>query len=306
MIWHSSSADEVCAELVVDHKKGLSNGDVDLRVEKYGHNVISKIEKPTFLNRFLAQLNNKIVVSLMIISLVSFLVSLVYKEVNSYSPLLIIAIVIINALISAYYIYSCDNTLDNLKKITNPSVSVLRDGILKSINSAELVPGDIIMLSEGDFIPADARIIESNEFRCNEVALTGVEVPVDKNEDAILEEITVIENRSNMIFGGTNVAHGTAKAIVVATGLHTENGRASAILQQTSEDKLPLEDSLRNIGKIVNSVIFVICIFTFIIGMIQNFSTDNFASMTLKTLMNSIALAVAKSEGQAVLGRQMS
>lgn len=293
MIWHSSSSDEVCAELVVDHKKGLSNGEADSRMEKYGHNVISKIEKPTFLNRFLSQLNNKTVISLIIISLVSFLVSLVYEEVNSYSPLLIIAIVIINALISAYYIYSCDNTLDDLKMITNPSVTVLRDGILKSINSAELVPGDIVMLSEGDFIPADARIVESNEFRCNEVALTGVEVPVDKNEDAILEEITVVENRNNMVFGGTNVAHGTAKVVVVATGLNTENGRTSAILQQTSEDKLPLENSLNNIGKIVNSVIFVICIFTFIIGMIQNFSAENFASMTLKTLMNSVALAVA-------------
>lgn len=293
MIWHSSSAEDVCSELIVDHKKGLSNGEAYSRTEKYGYNVISKIQKPTFLNRFFSQLKNKTVISLIIISFVSFLVSLAYEEVNSYSPLLIIAIVVINALISAYYIYSCDNTLDNLKKITNPSVSVLRDGILKSINSGELVPGDIIMLSEGDFIPADARIIESNEFRCNEVALTGIEVPADKNEDAILEEITVIENRKNMVFGGTNVAHGTAKAVVVATGLNTENGRTSAILQQTSEDKLPLEDSLNNIGKIVNSVIFVVCIFTFIIGMIQNFSAGNFASMTLRTLMNSVALAVA-------------
>ena len=293
MIWHSSSGEEVCTELVVDHKRGLSNGEVEIRMEKYGNNVISKIEKPSFLKRFLSQLNNKTVISLIIISFISFLVSLVYDEVNSYSPLLIIAIVIINAIISAYYIYSCDNTLDNLKKITNPSVSVLRDGILKSINSAELVPGDIIMLSEGDFIPADARIIESNEFRCNEVALTGVEVPVEKNADAIFEDITVIEKRSNMVFCGTNVAHGTAKVVVVATGLNTESGRTSVILQQTSEDKLPLENSLSNLGKIVNSVIFVICILTFIIGIIQNFSTDNFASMTLKTLVNSVALAVA-------------
>lgn len=293
MIWHSSSATLVLNEMTVDDKKGLSNGEVDERLEIYGQNVISKIEKPSVLNRFFTQLKSKTVILLMIISIASFLVSLVYNEVNSYSPLLIIAIVIVNALISAFYTYYCDNTLDDFKKITNPTISVLRDGIIKSVNSVELVPGDILMLSEGDFIPADARIIECNEFRCNEVALTGIEVPIDKNSDNILEEITVIEERNNMIFSGTNVVHGNAKAVVVATGLNTEIGRTSAILQQTSEDKLPLEDSLKNIGKLANIAILVVCLITFFIGIIQNFSADNFASMTLKVLVNSIALAVA-------------
>ncbi len=293
MIWHSSSSNDVLNELIVDDKKGLSNGEVDLRLETYGQNVISKIEKPTVLNRFLTQLKSKTVILLIFISIASFLVSLVYDEINSYSPLLIIAIVIVNALISSFYTYYCDNSLDNLKKITNPNVSVLRDGILKSVNSVELVPGDILMLSEGDYIPADARIIESNEFRCNEVALTGIEVPVEKNSDDILEEIAVIEERNNMVFSGTNVVHGTAKAVVVATGLNTEIGRTSTILQQTSEDKLPLEDTLKDIGKLANVAILIISVVVFFIGIIQNFSAENFASMTLKTLVNAIALAVA-------------
>ncbi len=293
MIWHSSSAKEVLGELLVDDTKGLANGEADMRLESYGQNVISKIEKPSFLTRFFSQLKNKTVILLMVISVISFLVSSVYDEVNSYSPLLIIAIVVINALISAYYIFSCDNTLDDFKKITNPSVSVLRDGILKSVSSTDLVPGDILMLSEGDYIPADARIIECNELRCNEVTLTGVEVPVDKDADTILEEITVIESRNNMVFSGSSVVHGTAKAVVVATGLNTEIGRTSAILQQTSEDKLPLEDSLENIGKLANIAILIVCILTFFIGLIQNFTASNFASMTLKTLVNSVALAVA-------------
>ena len=293
MIWHSSSANEVLNELVVDDKKGLSNGEVDDRLEIYGQNVISKIEKPSILSRFFTQLKSKTVIFLIIISIASFLVSTVYAEINAYSSLLIIAIVIINALISALYTYYCDNTLDNLKKITNPSVSVLRDGILKSVNSSELVPGDILMLFEGDFIPADARIIESNEFRCNEVAFSGIEVPVEKNGDIILEEITVLEERSNMVFSGTNVVHGTAKAVVVSTGLNTETGKTSTILQQTSEDKLPLEETLKNLSKLANIAILIVCVITFFIGLIQNFSAENFASMTLKTMMNSVALAVA-------------
>lgn len=293
MIWHSATPGEVLHELVVDDKKGLSNGEADLRLEAYGQNVISKIERPTFLQRFFAQFKNKTVIALIITSLVSFAVSLVYDEVNSYSSLLIIAIVAINALISAYHIHSCDNTLDSIKQLTNPSVNVLRDGIVKSLNAALLVPGDIIILDEGDYIPADARIIECNEFRCNESVLNGAEVPIEKNSDMTFEDITTAERRANMVFSGTSVVHGTAKAVVVATGLGTEIGKSETILQQTGEDKLPLQSQLDSIGKIVNTVILIICAIVFFIGIIQNFAAENFAAMTMRMLVNAVALAVA-------------
>ncbi len=293
MIWHSSTPNEVLAELVVDDKKGLSNGEADSRLELYGENVISKIERPTFFQHFFAQFKNKTVIALIITALVSFIVSLLYNQVNSFSPLLIIAIVGVNALVSAYHIQSCDNTLDNIKLLTNPSVNVLRDGIVKSINAAQLVPGDIIILDEGDYIPADARIIECNEFRCNESVLNGVEVPVEKNSDIVLEDITTAERRSNMVFSGTSVVHGTAKAVIVATGLGTEIGKSEAILQQTGEDKLPLQDKLDYIGKIVNTAILIICAGVFLIGLVQNFNSESFATMTVNMLVNAVALAVA-------------
>lgn len=293
MIWHSASAQEVLKELDVNYQEGLANGVVDNRLEHYGQNVISNIKKPKFINRFLDQLKSKIIIALIVISLISFVISLVYDSVNAYSSLLIIAIVIINALISAYHIFACDNTLDNIKQITNPTVSVLREGVVKSINAALLVPGDIIVLEEGDYIPADARLIDCNEFRCNESMLTGVEVPVEKQADEVFEDITSIERRSNMVFSGCNVVHGNAKAIVVATGLNTEMGRSSALLQQSGEDKLPLEHQLDVIGKMVNLAILIICLIVFVIGMIQNFSSGNFASMTVSMLMNAVALAVA-------------
>ena len=216
-----------------------------------------------------------------------------YNEVNSFSPLLIIGIVIINAAVSAYHLHTCDNALDSMKSATNPTAAVLRDGIVKNINSALLVPGDIILLEEGDYISADARIIESNEFRCNEVSLTGSEIPVEKSGEEIFEEITAACDRSNMVFSGTSVAHGNAKAAVVATGLNTETGHTTAILQQTGEKKLPLEKELDGIGKIVNIAVLIICVIAFIIGLIQNFSSGNFAAMTLRVLVNSVALAVA-------------
>lgn len=293
MIWHSTDRAAVLKELGVDDKKGLPNGVADMRLEKYGKNIISDSGKPTYLKRFLSQLNSKLVLVLIITALLSFIVSLMYNEVNSFSPLLIIGIVIINAAVSAYHLHTCDNALDSMKSATNPTAAVLRDGIVKNINSALLVPGDIILLEEGDYISADARIIESNEFRCNEVSLTGSEIPVEKSGEEIFEEITAACDRSNMVFSGTSVAHGNAKAVVVATGLNTETGHTTAILQQTGEKKLPLEKELDGIGKIVNIAVLIVCVIAFIIGLIQNFSSGNFAAMTLRVLVNSVALAVA-------------
>ena len=293
MIWHSTTPDEVLAELGVDHKTGLANGVADERLKDYGKNVVTQTERPTFIQRFFSQLKSKVVIILIITAIVSFVVSLMYDEVNSYSPLLIIAIVIINALISAYNIYRCDNTLDSIKQYTNPSATVLREGILKSVNAAELVPGDIIILETGDYVPADARIIESNEFRCNEAILTGAEIPVEKEADVVFEDITAITERSNMIFSGCSVVHGTAKAVVVSTGMNTEIGKTSVMLHETGEDKLPLQSQLDNLGRFVNILIFAVCVIVFIIGMIQNFSSGNFAGMTVQMLLNAVALAVA-------------
>ena len=293
MIWHSTHSDDILRELEVDDKKGLANGVAEMRLRQYGKNVISSVEKPSYFKRFLGQIKSKTVIALIIIALLSFAVSLMYRETDFFSPLLIIGIVLINAAVSAYHLHSCDNALDSMKSITNPSVTVLREGIVRTVNSATLVPGDIILLETGDYISADARIIDSNEFRCNESMLTGDEIPVEKNGDAVFEDITAIENRSNMVFSGTSVAHGNAKAVVVATGLNTEIGRTSAILQQTGEKSLPLEGELDGIGKIVNVIILLICLVVFIIGMVQNFRSGNFALTTLKMLMNAVALAVA-------------
>ena len=293
MIWHSTASEEILRELEVDDKKGLPNGVADMRLKEYGRNVIARVEKPTYFKRFLSQLKSKTVIALIVIALISFAVSLMYNEADFFSPLLIIAIVLINAAVSAYHLHNCDNALDSMKSITNPSATVLREGIVHSVDSSLLVPGDIILLEAGDFISADARIIDSNEFRCNESMLTGDEIPVEKSGDGVYEDITAVENRTNMVFSGTSVVHGTAKAVVVATGFSTEIGRTSAILQQTGEKSLPLEGELDGIAKIANIIILIICLIVFVIGMALNFNSGNFASTTIKMLMNAAALAVA-------------
>lgn len=293
MIWHSSTPSEVLSELNVDAKCGLANGEVSERLEEYGKNVVVNNDKMTFWGRLMNQLNNKLVIVLIITALVSFLLSLVYDTVNGYLSLLLIGIVLLNAVATAYHIYKCDNALDKIKQHTNPTTMVLRDGLVKEINAAELVPGDIILLQEGDFVPADARIIESTEFRCSETALSGIEVPIEKNHELILEDITDVSERANMVYSGCFVVHGNAKAVVVNTGLNTEMGKNEVILAQTGEDKLPLQEQLDSFGKIVNIVILSVCVVVFVIGMIQNFTSGNFASMTVTQLLNALALAVA-------------
>ena len=294
MIWHSSEVSEVLKELSVDASKGLANGVADMRLKSYGRNAISNIEKPTFFRRFISQLNSKFVYLIIVISLLSFGVSVIYDDGRWYAPLLIILIVLIDAFLSAVNIYKSDTALDAMKSITNPTATVLRDGITRQIPSDELVPGDIILLKEGDYITADARVIEVNGFRCNEFNLSGINVPVEKKADVTVEDITPVTERINMVYSGCSVAHGTAKAVVVETGLNSELGHTSAIIQQTGADALPMQSAIDNTSRIVNIIILIACIIAFIISLIQNFrGSDPFATITVNTLLNSVVLGIA-------------
>lgn len=293
MIWHNATPQEVLLKFNVDSEKGLTQSAVEYRTKKYGKNVISNVKKPSFAKLFFSQLKSKVVIALLGIAILSFVLSLVYQNKDAYSPLLIVGIVLLNTVISALYIYKCNNSLEELNDIINPNATVLRDGVKKSVNSYLLVPGDIIFLEEGDYIPADARILCSHEFRCDESKLTGVEVPVEKYADRTFDDITPINERQNMVFWGTNVVHGSATAVVVATGLNTENGKTSKLIQDSGEDKLPLETGLDNLGKVTNIAIFMVCALIFGITIIQNFSTENFANMTVNMLLNTLAYAVA-------------
>ncbi len=294
MIWHSAELDEVLAELSTNSSTGLANGIADQRFEEYGSNETSNGEKISLFQRFLSQFKSKTVISLFIVSLISFAVSVAYGQPQAYMPLLLIAIVVVNAVISAFHLYSCDNTFDDIKSQTYPTVKVLREGIEKVITADKLVKGDIIILGEGDYISADARLIESTELRCNESALTGEEVPVEKDANAILEDIISFENRTNMVFAGTTVIHGSAKAVVVATGFETENGKTNAISEQIGTKQLPIESELDVIGKFVNISVLVVCAIIFVINLIQNFSsTQPFAVTSVNAVLNAVSLAVA-------------
>ena len=293
MIWHSSETNDVLSELGVTKENGLANSLALERLEIYGKNTRSTSKKTSLLTRFLSQINSKIVYFLTAIAIACFIVNIIYDKSDFYFPILIVAIVVINAFISALHLHKCDEALDAIQNAANPDVTVIRDGSEKVISSNLLVPGDIMLLKEGDYITADARIIESDGLRCNEAILSGDVIPVDKAADTIVEDITVVSARKNMVFAGCNVVHGTARVVVVETGLCTEIGKQTDISHQTNSETLPITETLANSGKIINIAILAFCILAFIIGIIQNFnSRDPFATITLSALMNSVALGI--------------
>lgn len=292
MIWHSSSVQNVLTELKTDAEYGLCASEAADRLEAYGKNTTA-IQSKSLFSRFFTQLNNKIVYFLTAVSAVSFIVDLIYKQDSFYFPLLIIAIMLINAFVSAFHLHKCDEALNNIQNASNPTVTVIRDGNEKTIPSDELVPGDIILLRQGDYITADARLIKADALRCNESILSGEIVPVEKVAEAIFEDISAVTERKNMVFTGCSVVHGEARAVVVETGLRTEIGKITDISRQTNSETLPITETLNNSGRIINIAILVLCIVAFFIGLIQNFnSTEPFASTTVGVLMNTVALGV--------------
>ncbi len=293
MIWHSSTVDNVLSELKTNTENGLWTSDVSERIDLYGRNSTAIGDKTTLLTRFLSQLKNKVVHFLFAVAIITFIVNLIYNPSDIYFPLLIIAIVILNAFISAFHLHKCDEALDEINNATNPKVDVLRDGKKQQISSDLLVPGDIIYLKEGDYITADARLISTDALRCNEAIISGDIIPVEKEANITVEDITVAAERKNMIFAGCSVVHGSATAVVVETGLRTEIGKVTDISRQTKSETLPITDSLNNSGKILNIAILVICIITFFIGLIQNFNSTDFALATMQSLLNAVALGIS-------------
>lgn len=293
MIWHSSEINDVLAELSVTKENGLANAVALERLELYGKNTTAVTDKKSLFTRFLSQLKNKVVYFLVAVAIVSFAVSLAYNQNDFYFPLLIIAIVLLNAFISALHLHRCDEALDDIQNAANPLVTVIRDGSEKQIPAEMLVIGDIMLLNEGDYITADARIIESDAFRCNEAILSGEIIPVEKIADTVVEDIANVTERKNMVFAGCNVVHGHAVTVVVETGLCTEIGKQTDISRQTNSETLPITDTLASSGKIINIAVLAFCVLAFLIGVIQNFASSNFALTTVNALMNAFALGIS-------------
>lgn len=291
MIWHSTSHQEVLAELKTDALKGLSNGEALDRIKIYGENKLRGKRKVTFIERFFKQMGDFMVIILLVAAAISLLSTIIEGTNEWFEPLIIVGIVLLNSFIGAFQESKAEASLENLKSMVAPSAKVYRDGVLRVISAAELVPGDVIVLEAGDFIPADCRIIECASLQSDESALTGESVPVIKQQE-ILEDITPLAERTNMLYSGCSVTYGRGVAVVTDTGMNTEVGKIATLLDNADSGMTPLKIKLASLGKLLGIGVLIICAIVFIVGFLNPdtaFTMDNILTM----FMTSVALAVA-------------
>jgi len=246
-------------------EKGLSKNEATRRLKKYGKNELrAKIKVPVWLI-LLSQFKELLILILIIGGIISFLIG------NARDGTIIFIIVFVNAVIGFVHEYKAGKIIDKLKILITSPAKVIRDGDLTEISQEKLVPGDIIKIDEGDKLPADVRLIETNGLKTNDFALTGESVPQEKQIELIKEDV-FIGDRTNMAYAGTTIAIGNATGVVVSTGMDTETGKIAGMTEEAGDTKTPLQEELRRLANQVTIAVVILGIVLFILGLIQNFS----------------------------------
>ncbi|MCD7782930.1 MAG: cation-translocating P-type ATPase [Firmicutes bacterium] len=287
MIYYDKTQSEVTEELKSDAASGLSSEEARSRREKYGENKLREKKKKSLPARFFAQFRDAMILILLAAAVISFVIACYEGEPEEFfEPILILLVVIANAVIGVMQESKAERALEALKNMSAPHARVIRDGEEQIIDAADLVPGDVINLEAGDFVPADARILHSSSLKCEESALTGESVPSEKDADFVGDEKTPLGDRVNMVFSGCSVSYGTASAVVTATGMDTEMGRIANLLEGETEDETPLQKKLAGLGKILGAAALVICAVIFVIGVMNDIEP-------IEIFMTAVSLAVS-------------
>ncbi len=284
---HTKDLKEIESELQTNLQKGLTEEEVSKRISTYGENKLKEKKKKNFFIRFLEQFKDVMIIILLLAAVVSFVVAIVEKEPSEFiEPALILFIVILNATIGVIQENKAEKALQALQNMSAPHAKVLRDGKEHIINSSMVVPGDIIILEAGDFVPADARLITSANLKCEESALTGESVPAEKDADAVVDENATVGDRHNMVFSGCSITYGRATAVVTATGMNTEMGKIAGLLAGEKESKTPLQKKLAQLGKYLGLLALVACAIIFIVGVVSGMDI-------MDVFMTAVSLAVS-------------
>ena len=283
---HNTSQEELLKELQTS-AAGLSSQEAQQRLERYGENKLAEKRKKTNLQRFLDQFKDVMILILLLAAAVSFVVACFgHDPMEFFEPVLILLIVVLNALLGMMQESKAEKAMDALKNMSAPHARVLRDGKEQVIDAAQLVPGDIIRLEAGDFIPADARLLKSVSLKSEESALTGESVPSEKDATAQVEEKAPLGDRSNMVFSGCSVTYGTATAVVTGTGMDTEMGKIAGLLEGEEEGQTPLQQKLAQLGKYLGFVALGACSVIFVVGLLNGIPV-------LEIFMTAVSLAVS-------------
>ena len=261
-------------------EKGLSDKEVEKRMESFGNNALKEKKRKGILKVFFNQFKDLLVGILIVAGIISIITD------NVESTLVIFVVILLNAILGTVQYFKAEQSLEALKSLTAAKCRVIRNGVKQEILSKDIVPGDILFLEAGDLIAADGRIIENHLLKVNESSLTGESLAVEKSVEVLSDGEIPLSERKNMVFGGTLVTYGRAIAVVTATGMDSELGKIANLMENTKAKETPLQKSLDKFSGKLAIIIITICIIVFVLEIYRNESI-------LNALMFAVALAVA-------------
>lgn len=287
MNWWQMETKEAARRLETDEKQGLTSQMAAERLVQKGRNELAETDgKKSLFWRFLAQFDDFMILLLLGAAVVSVVISRLSGENDVLDAVMILGIVVLNAALGLFQESKAEKALEALKKMAAPHARVIRDGIVREISAAEVVPGDLLLLETGDAVCADGRVVESRSLKTEESALTGEALPVEKTSVGGLPEETATGDRKNMVLAGGYVVYGKGKVLVTATGMDTEMGRIAAMLSHTSDSMTPLQKKLEQTGKQLGIGALAICALIFCMGILQE-------KPPFSMFMTAVSLAVA-------------
>ena len=285
-MWQSFNVGEVARKLRTNIERGLSKEEAENRRNKHGPNKLEEKKKENILIRFIKEFKDFMIIILIIAAIISAVVSYMQGQNDYIDSIIIIAIVVLNAIMGLVQEAKAEKSLEALKDMSAPVAKVRRDGRILTIKGTEVVPGDIVLLEAGNYVPADCRLINSYNLKVEESSLTGETVPVTKDAEVLLDSKTPIGDTLNMAFANTIVVNGHAEAIVTETGMNTKVGQIAKMIITNEAPETPIQRKLGEVGKTLGIACLCICAFIFVIGILKKIEP-------VEMFMTSVGLAVA-------------
>ena len=270
MNWYQMESQEVMDKLNRFKDRSLSQKEVIKRQRHYGKNELQSEKGPGFFRQFAAQFKDFMILTLLAAAGISFFASYAQGEMNLTDPLIILAIVILNALLGIYQEKKAEHSLAHLRSLQTPQCQVLRDGKRQTISSPELVPGDLVYLDTGCLVPADGRLLLTHNLSANESALTGETGSIEKTSDSLHMENLSLGDQLNMVFSGTMITTGNGLFCVTETGMNTQIGKIAGMLSHEQAPQTPLTRRLNHTGKVLGILALIICAILFFLGLQKN------------------------------------
>lgn len=284
-MWYTKELNQIFNELNA-RQGGLTEDEANKRLEKYGANNLKEKKKESLFIKFIKQFNDFMIIVLIIAAIISAIVAKTNGSGDYIDSIIIIAIVIFNAIMGLIQEEKAEKSLEALKKMSAPNAKVRRNGKIREIEASKVVPGDIVMLEAGNYVPADCRLIDSYNLQIEESSLTGETLPTSKQADIILNANTAMGDLKNMAFATTIVVNGHAEAVVVETGMNTKVGQIAGMIIENESPETPLQKKLGEVGKTLAITCMIICGLIFLIGIWKQIPIT-------EMFMTSVGLAVA-------------